>query len=144
MKPEFSALAEREPVTIEKRRVLTRVEVIELAVRQGGKCGCKCGGKLDAMREGVTDEHVIALALGGSNDLDNRELWRKPCSDAKTAGKDLPAIAKAKRLAGETGKAKRLTDETCTGPTRQIPTRVRAWPPKGSRKLSSRPLARSE
>lgn len=134
MKPEFSALAEREPVTIEKRRVLTRVEVIELAVRQDGKCGCGCGGKLDAMREGVTDEHVIALALGGSNDLDNRELWRTPCSQAKTAKKDAPAIAKAKRLA----------EETCTGPKRQIPTRVRAWPPKGSRKLTSRPLARSE
>lgn len=142
MKPDFTALAEREPVTIEKRRVLTRVEVIELAVRQDGKCGCGCGGKLNAMREGVTDEHVIALALGGSNDLENRELWRTPCSQAKTAGKDLPAIAKAKRLAGETGKAKRLTDET--SPTRKIPTRVRAWPPKGSRKLSSRPLARSE
>lgn len=128
MKPEFTALAEREPVTIEKRRVLTRVEVIELAVRQDGKCGCGCGGKLDAMREGCVDEHVIPLALGGSNDLDNRELWRKPCSDAKTAKVDLKAIAKAKRLAGE----------TCQGPTKPIPTRVRAWPPKGSRKLQSR------
>lgn len=133
MKPDFTALAEREPVTIEKRRVLTRVEVIELAVRQGGKCGCGCGGKLDAMREGVTDEHVIALALGGSNDLDNRELWRTPCSQAKTAKRDAPAIAKAKRLAGE----------TCQGPTKTIPTRVRAWPPKGSRKIKSRPFGGS-
>lgn len=134
MKPEFSALAERPPVTIEKRRVLTRVEVIELTVRQLGKCGCGCGGKLDAMREGVTDEHVIALALGGSNDLDNRELWRTPCSQAKTAKKDAPAIAKAKRLAGETR----------TGPARKIPTKVNAWGPKGSRKIPPRPFQRRE
>lgn len=119
----------REPVEIEKRRVLTRVEVIEIAVRQGGKCGCGCGQKLDALREGCVDEHVIPLALGGSNDLDNRELWRRPCSAAKTKA-DQTSIAKAKRLAGE----------TCTGPKRAIPHRVNAWAPKGSRKIPSRPF----
>jgi hypothetical protein len=105
----------REAVTIEKRRVLTRVEVIELSVRQNGKCGCGCGGKLDALSEGVTDEHRVPLALGGTNDLSNRELWRNPCSLAKTK-KDFTAIAKAKRLAGE----------TCTTAGRPIPQRVNA------------------
>ncbi len=128
MKPDLTIVAERPAVVLEKRRVLTRVEVIELSVRQAGRCGCGCGAKLDALREGVIDEHRVALALGGTNDLSNRELWRRPCSAAKTAGKDAPAIAKAKRLAGE----------TCTGPTREIPTHVNAWGPKGVRKLQSR------
>lgn len=119
----------RETVTIEKRRVLTRMEVIELSVRQVGKCGCGCGLKLDALKEGVTDEHRIPLALGGTNDLSNRELWRNPCSLAKTKT-DFTSIAKAKRLAGE----------TCNGPTRKIPQRVNAWGEKGSRKIPSRPF----
>lgn len=88
----------RPAVEIETRRPLTRREVIELAVRQGGRCACPCGEKLDALREGVTDEHRIALALGGSNDLENRELWRTPCAKAKTATLDQPAIAKCKRI----------------------------------------------
>lgn len=86
---------------VEPRRPLTRREIIELAVRQAGRCGCGCGEKLDALTEGVIDEHVIPLELLGSNDLKNRELWRKPCSDAKTK-KDRTSIAKAQRLAGET------------------------------------------
>lgn len=130
MKPDLTIVPAREIPTIEKRRPLTRSEVIELSVRQNGKCGCGCGCKLDALREGVTDEHRVALALGGTNDLSNRELWRTPCSVQKTAKKDAPAIAKAKRLNGE----------TCTGPTKQIPQRVNAWAPKGARKLPSRPF----
>lgn len=86
---------------VEARRPLTRREVIELAVRQGGRCGCGCGEKLDAMREGVIDEHLISLELTGSNDISNRALYRKPCAVAKTKN-DATAIAKAKRLAGET------------------------------------------
>lgn len=112
----------------EKRKPLTRAQVIELSVRQNGRCGCGCGLKLDALREGVIDEHRVPLELLGSNDLANRELWRKPCSAAKTKA-DQTSIAKAKRLAGE----------TCTAPGREIPTRVDAWP-KG-RKLESRPFA---
>lgn len=86
---------------VEARRPLTRREVIELAVRQGGRCGCGCGEKLDAMREGVIDEHRIPLELTGGNELENRALFRKPCADKKTKV-DAGNIAKAKRLAGET------------------------------------------
>lgn len=107
MKPERSILPEREPVAPEPRRVLTRRETIELAVRQNGRCGCGCGEKLDALREGVTDEHVIALDHGGTNDLSNRSLWRTPCSRKKTAEQDAPATAKGRRLRGETGQRKR-------------------------------------
>ena len=96
MKPALSLLPEPDRST-EERKPLTKKQRAELALRQGGLCGCGCGGKLDD-REGIIDEHVQALALLGSNDLANRSLWRKPCSDAKTYGRDLPAIAKAKRI----------------------------------------------
>jgi hypothetical protein len=88
--------------SVEARKPLTTKQRAELALAQKGLCGCGCGAKLDA-REGIIDEHVVALGLLGANDLANRSLWRKLCSDAKTYGKDLPAMAKAKAQAGETG-----------------------------------------
>lgn len=114
----------REPVTIEKRRPLTRREVMHLMVEQGGRCKCPCGEKLQPMTEGVTDEHRIPLAMGGSNDLANRELWRTPCSKAKTAGKDQPAIAKVKRIEARENGTRRER--------KPIPARANPWPPKGS------------
>lgn len=118
----------REPVPIEKRRVLTRAEFGQLMVNQDGRCGCGCGVKLAPMQERVIDEHRIPLALGGTNDLSNRELWRHPCAKAKTSGKDAPAIAKAKRLiARENGTRRERAP---------IPSRPDPWP-KG-RKLAGR------
>ncbi len=109
MKPEITIVPERAPVTANTapRRPLTRAEYLQLCLDQNGKCGCGCGVKLDALREKVTDEHRIPRALGGSDAVENRELWRKPCSDKKTADRDIPAIAKAKRLAGEVGIGRR-------------------------------------
>jgi len=92
---------------IEKRRPLTRAEFGQLMIDQEGRCACGCGEKLQPMGEGVIDEHRVPLALGGSNDLSNRELWRKPCAAVKTAGRDAPAIAKAKRQSGEKGQRAR-------------------------------------
>lgn len=113
MRPELSIAPEREDVAVEARRALTRRETIEIAVRQGGKCGCGCGHRLNALTEGVIDEHVLPLILGGTNDLTNRALWRKPCAVAKT---------KADRTAD--AKVKRLREETCAGePARKIQSR---------------------
>jgi len=84
---------------VEKRKPLTRRQVLQLMLDQDGRCGCGCGFKLDPMGEGVIDEHRIALELTGSNDLANRSLFRKPCAKRKTSEKDAPAIAKAKRIA---------------------------------------------
>ena len=115
---------------VEKRRPLTRVEIITLAVEQNGRCGCGCGEKLDAVREGVIDEHRIPLELTGANDLSNRALYRKPCAVKKTKD-DHAAIAKCKRLAGE----------TCAGPTkRPIPSRGFEKPNVPIR-IPSRPFA---
>jgi hypothetical protein len=117
---------------VEKRRPLTRVEIITLAVEQGGRCGCGCGEKLDATKERVIDEHVIPLELTGTNDLSNRALYRKPCAVKKTKA-DAAAIAKAKRLAGE----------TCQGPRRAIPSRGFSKPSVPVR-IPSRPFGTSK
>lgn len=107
MRPNVTIIPEREPVAIEKRRPLTRAEFAQILLNQNGRCGCGCGAKLQPMTEKVIDEHRVPLALGGTNALSNRELWRAPCAAAKTASKDAPAIAKAKRLNGETGQNRR-------------------------------------
>lgn len=103
MKPDFSILPAPDRST-EKRVPLTAKQRAEMALAQNGRCGCGCGERLDHAREGTIDEHIVALALGGSNDLSNRALWRKPCSAVKTA-MDMAFIARAKRLAGETCQA---------------------------------------
>lgn len=88
---------------IEKRRPLTRAEFGQLMIDQEGRCACGCGEKLQPMTEGVIDEHLRALALLGTNALENRALYRKPCARKKTDEQDTPRIAKAKAQAGETG-----------------------------------------
>ncbi|QTC88069.1 hypothetical protein [Brevundimonas pondensis] len=88
----------RERVIIEKRKPLTRAEFGQLMIDQEGRCDCGCGLKLQPMGEGVIDEHRVPLALGGTNDLSNRHLFRKPCAKAKTSDRDTPAIAKVKRI----------------------------------------------
>lgn len=100
MKPDLSVLPEPDRST-EKRIPLTAKQRAQLALDQNGRCGCGCGERLDHAREGTIDEHIVALALGGTNALSNRAIWRKPCSAVKTA-MDLAYIARAKRLAGET------------------------------------------
>jgi len=106
VKPEISIVPERDR-SVEARKPLTKKQRAELALSQGGRCGCGCGGKLDHPGEGTIDEHVKALGLKGTNALWNRQIWRKPCSDAKTYGVDLPTMAKADRQGGLKGQAAR-------------------------------------
>ena len=89
---------------IEKRKPLTPKQRAQIALDQKGLCGCGCGEKLDHAREGTIDEHVVPLALGGSNDRENRMLFRLPCAKGKTV-EDFGRIAKAKRQGGEKGQA---------------------------------------
>lgn len=109
----------------EKRKPLSRVQFATLILAQEGRCGCGCGKKLQPDR--IIDEHLVALDFLGGNALDNRSLWDRDCSKAKTA-RDLAAAAKGKRLRRETG----------TGPKRPIPSRGFAkrtephkWPKRG-------------
>jgi 5-methylcytosine-specific restriction endonuclease McrA len=105
---EIPKLAVREPVPAQKRKPLTRRQFAELILRQEGRCGCGCGERLKA--DEIVDEHLHALNLGGGNELTNRSLWRKQCSQKKTDEHDKPLAAKGARLRGE----------TCNGPKRKI------------------------
>lgn len=121
----------REPVQIHKRKPLTRAEFGQLMIDQEGSCACGCAEKLQPLGEGVIDEHRVALALGGTNDLENRELWRKPCAASKTTRKDAPAIAKAKRIEARENGTRR---ERKPIPSRPFSKGKTQWP---SRKFSA-------
>lgn len=102
MKPLISLIPEPD-YSVEKRRPLTKKRRETMTIEQGGLCGCGCGGVLDHDGEGTIDEHLRALGFFGTNARENRALWRKPCSDAKTYTADLPAMAKADAQGGKTG-----------------------------------------
>lgn len=103
-------------------------DVMALFQSQKGLCAVKgCGVKLKLERpRNFVIEHRIALALGGSNDIENKELRCKRCADAKTfhprgphttIDSDIHSIRKTKRLEARrlgTAKPKRK---------KQIPTR---------------------
>jgi len=90
----------------EKRKALTRKQLIVLMLEQEGRCGCGCGIKLDPLTEGVIDEHWNPLGLTGTNDTENRRLLRKPCAVSKTNA-DMDRIVKARRQALEVGQQAR-------------------------------------
>lgn len=119
MPDDIPKLHVREPVPAQKRKQLTRREFAQLMLEQEGRCGCGCNERLKA--DEIVDEHIHALSLGGGNELSNRSLWRKECSQRKTDLHDKPAAAKGGRLRGETG----------NGPKRKIPN---------GRKLQGRPF----
>lgn len=128
MKPDLSLIPEPDRST-EERKPLTAKQRAELALRQNGLCGCGCGEKLNHAVEGTIDEHLNPLGLTGTNNLDNRALWRKPCARVKTDEVDMPRIAKAKRQAGETGQQKRRREKGGSIPSRPFQKGPkRAWP----------------
>ncbi len=83
------------PVIPERRKPLTRKQRLNAHDRHGGMC-CVC---LLPIEPGVPfiDEHVIPLALGGSNDAGNRGMAHIPCAKIKTK-RDHATIAKAIRV----------------------------------------------
>ena len=83
-----------QPLALHKRKPLTAKERIELFRAHDGIC-CICGGKIQ-VGEAWIDEHQRALALGGSNDLENRGPAHVKCAKVKTKD-DMGQIAKAKR-----------------------------------------------
>lgn len=70
----------------EDRKPLTRKQLAELFLRQDGRCG-NCNQRLETKggKPVCVDEHLNPLWRGGSNALDNRELWCVPCTKPKTA-----------------------------------------------------------
>lgn len=82
------------PVIPARRKPLTRRQRIAAHDREGGRC-CVCLQPI-APGEPFIDEHLIPLAIGGSNDRDNRGIAHIPCAKVKTA-RDQKIIAKASR-----------------------------------------------
>lgn len=82
------------PLTLHKRKRLTTRERIELFRAHNGIC-CICGGKIGVGEKWI-DEHELALAMGGTNDWENRGPAHMKCAKVKTKD-DMGKIAKAKR-----------------------------------------------
>lgn len=78
------------------RKALTGPQKLALHEKQGGICPLCSKPMLPGDK--LTDEHLRALGLGGSNAFDNRAMVHTPCALAKTHGPDgdLATIAKAK------------------------------------------------
>lgn len=121
-------MSDANKLEIEQRKPLTKRQRSGLDLRQGGLCGCGCAVKLDHAGEGTIDEHVIPLAKGGSNDLSNRQLWRKPCAAEKTKA-DIRSINKAKRQGLERGQqARRAAGKTKSIPSGGWAKGKKVWP----------------
>jgi len=80
-------MTERRWLQPEDRKPLTRKQYADLFLRQDGKCP-ECGQRLE-VKGGepveIRDEHINPLWRGGGNDLENRELWCRPCTKPKDA-----------------------------------------------------------
>lgn len=77
-----------------RREFTTKIKVAAFK-RAEGFCEA-CGAFLQGGR--VEYDHRIPDALGGDPTLENCEVLCKNCHGAKTAKKDVPQIAKAKRV----------------------------------------------
>ena len=93
-----------EPIELENRKPLTPKQRAEMFAAHKGIC-CLCGDKILDPNKWI-DEHFIPVAIGrvtGSvNAMENRGPVHIECAKEKTT-KDRKDIAKAKRLANETG-----------------------------------------
>ena len=83
------------PVIPEKRKPLTRRQRVKAHDLHGGVC-CVCQSAI-APGEPFIDEHIIPIALGGSNDRSNRGIAHIACAKVKTA-RDQKMIAKSLRV----------------------------------------------
>jgi 5-methylcytosine-specific restriction endonuclease McrA len=91
-----------------RRRSETPAMVRRILFRQGVVPCCLCGKRLKP-EDKVIREHMHALALGGPDEEDNMGYAHEECAARKTNGtpattygSDKHAIAKVKRLRGET------------------------------------------
>ena len=79
-----------------RRHVFSTSFRLNLFLNRKGTCG-RCSQKIDAGKAWDID-HIIPLALGGTNEPENLQILCKPCHQSKTAKNDIPRIAKTKRL----------------------------------------------
>ena len=69
---------------------------LNLFLKRKGMCTA-CSQKIDAGKSWDID-HILPLALGGTNEPDNLQILCRPCHRSKTSHSDIPRIAKTKRL----------------------------------------------
>ena len=69
---------------------------LNLFLKRKGTCAA-CSQKIEAGKAWDID-HILPLALGGTNERENLQILCKPCHRAKTKKADIPRIAKTKRL----------------------------------------------
>lgn len=105
----FDPLSKKDIPKPAARKPLSKFEFATLFLQQQGKCAV-CFARLEKGK--VRDEHLHALNLGGGNELTNRALWCLDCTKPKDV-MDKARIAKGKRL----------RQETCTGPRKEIRSR---------------------
>lgn len=124
------------------RKALTRVQVLQIAIRQKLLCGCGCGEPLDPE---CIDEHMVpreTLPADRCDHIDNRALLNKPCAKAKTV-KDQAVIGHWRRVRGDSGQKKRQREK---GPvlksTRKLQGRGLTKHPKLKRKMDGSVVAR--
>lgn len=76
------------------RKYLTALQKLKLFESQKGLCGL-CGRKIFPGEKTIV-EHMRALALGGTNEIDNLCIVHEACAANKTSKEDIPRIRKAK------------------------------------------------
>lgn len=79
-----------------RRKRISRKGRLQMASDQRYRCGCGSPDCWLSVDGGWEVEHFIPLALGGSDEPENRSLWNRACHRLKTSV-DLARIAKAKR-----------------------------------------------
>jgi 5-methylcytosine-specific restriction protein A len=91
------------PYSVTKRKPLTTKQRAQLFLSHEGIC-CLCHTKI--VNEPWIDEHLLPLAMDGSNDMENRGPAHVRCARIKTA-KDATDRAKVRRVAEKHIGAKR-------------------------------------
>ena len=69
---------------------------LDLFLMRKGLCAA-CTQKIDAGKAWDID-HILPLAIGGTNAPENLQILCRPCHRSKTTHCDIPRIAKTKRL----------------------------------------------
>lgn len=77
-----------------RRQLSTRAR-LDFFLAQKGRCA-SCTMPIPPGK-GWDIDHIIPLALGGSDTTENMQILCRPCHGTKTAKRDVPAITKAER-----------------------------------------------
>ena len=78
-----------------RRQLSTRAR-LDLFLAHKGRCA-SCTLPIPPGK-GWDIDHIIPLALGGSDTTDNMQILCRPCHGAKTTKQDVPIIAKIERI----------------------------------------------